>query len=408
MLSKLFHSKEQYDIPALVPAVTFEKEIELLLTYARHGIKALTVMWPKAYPRHLWRFQVAIPQQLIFNVLVAQIRDNVVNPLNPFIKTKLLKLLTKNNSLLCVKAIDLYRGIVTQLKSGKEKCLKRKDALKVQALNYFLQSLKETGNDCTPAYFSIGDSIYELFERFNSFIETEPTKSCSDVFEFNCKGHFKQYSLESLVGIDINAPCDNPETEKDSIPEKTTEVLKADDLNTYAINLIQNIVGLVTASEFVATRLISSAYLANFYYNALRDYKMTSDVCDNIFSLLKNGKMYVRLSKKAFPLFLTNELSAIFDEHFQTVLGLITLCRYIVELSQDSSSVLIRVCPVQLIKYLKIQCNRRERMNEPKAYTNFRCSHEFYKMYDNHESLSEVFMLAVVCASEVVENCRDK
>ena len=66
---------------------------------------------------------------------------------------------------------------MTQLKAGTEKCLKRKDALKLEALNYFLQSLKESGNESTLAHFSIGDSIYELLERFNSFIESESTKS---------------------------------------------------------------------------------------------------------------------------------------------------------------------------------------------------------------------------------------
>src|SRR6218665_203332 len=88
-------------IPGLTKAVVFNKEIELLLTYATYGIKELPSLWQKAYPRYFCRFRVAIPQKLILNCCVAQLRDNVMNPLNPFIKTKLLKLLTKDNSLLC-------------------------------------------------------------------------------------------------------------------------------------------------------------------------------------------------------------------------------------------------------------------------------------------------------------------
>jgi len=386
-------------IPGLTKAVVFNKEIELLLTYATYGIKELTSLWPKAYPRYFCRFRVAIPQKLIFNGLLELLRGNVVNPLNPFIKTKLLKLLTNNNSLLCFKVFELYRGIVTQLKAGTEKCFKRKDALKLEALNYFLQSLKESGNECTLAYFSLGDSIYELSERFNSFVESESAKSCCDSSESNCNGNYEQYSLESFEGLDINAPGDSPGTAKGGMAKKMTEIGKADDLNAYAINVIQNAFGLAAVTTFIATRLMSSAYLANFYYNALQDYKMTSDVCDTISSLFERRRMWACHSERAFPLFLTNDLSAIFDEHFRTVLGLITLRRYIVESLQDSSSVLVRICPVQLIKYLKIQCNRREGMNEPEVDTNFRCSHALNAMYDNYEPLSEVFMLAVLYAS---------
>src|SRR6218665_1549751 len=108
-----------------------------------------------------------------------------------------------------------------------------------------------------------------------------------------------------------------------------------------------------------------SAFLANFYYNALQDYKMTSDFCDKMFSFVNSLKFCAGSSERAFPLFITNELSAIFDEHFRTVLGLITLRRYIVESFQDSTLVLVRICLVQLMKYLKIQCNRREGVNKP-------------------------------------------
>ena len=86
-------------------------------------------------------------------------------------------------------------------------------------------------------------------------------------------------------------------------------------------------------------------------------------------------------------------------------LGLITLRRYIVESLQDCSSVLVRICPVQLLKYLKIQCIRRERVNEREVDTNFivdtmfKCRHSFHQIYDSYEPLSEVFMLAVLDAS---------
>lgn len=190
---------------------------------------------------------------------------------------------------------DLYRGILTQLKIVTECCSKRKETLKLEALSYFSKSVRESGNECSLEHFSIGDSIYKGIERLYSLMNSELTTSHS------CNGNFEHNSL-LLEGCDINAPCDNP-NEIDGVPEE----MKPDDLNVYIANTFHHLVELAAMTTFILTRMLCSAYLENFYYNALQDYKLTSDVCDTIFSFFESHKCISKNSERAFPLFLTNE-----------------------------------------------------------------------------------------------------
>ena len=151
----------------------------------------------------------------------------------------------------------------------------------------------------------------------------------------------------------------------------------------------------------LATRVICLAYLTNFYYTALQDYNKVSALCDAVIAFPKDKLRDGNLSfpERAFPIFITNELSSIFDEHFRTVLGLITLHRSIVDSLSDSSTVLVRIRPVQLIKYLKMQCKRCEGLDKPEISENFKLRHIFNEWRDTYEPLSETFMLAVLHAS---------
>ena len=111
------------------------------------------------------------------------------------------------------------------------------------------------------------------------------------------------------------------------------------------------------------TRVISLVYIANFYYTALRDYAKATAICDAVIyfpegRLKPHGKTNLSFYERAFPIFITNELSAIFDDNFRTVLGFIALRLCIVDSVKGNSAVLIRICPAQYLMYLKIQCKR--------------------------------------------------
>ena len=78
-------------------------------------------------------------------------------------------------------------------------------------------------------------------------------------------------------------------------------------------------------------------------------------------------------------------------------LGLITLHRHIVDSVKGNSE--IRICPAQYLMYLKIQYKRWEGVDVPEMKENFRRSNLLKVYYDTFESLSEVFMSAVLNAS---------
>jgi len=178
-----------------------------------------------------------------------------------------------------------------------------------------------------------------------------------------------------------------------------------ENLTTAIETMAQNIFKGLSDGATIITRVICLAYLANFYYTALQDRKKTSALFDAVTHFLIGTKKHAcwKTTKccheRSFPLFITNKLSAIFDEHFRTVLGLVTLHRSIDDSLKGSSTVLVRICPVQLLKYLKIQCNRWEGVDEPVYNEIFKCNHTFHGWYDTYEPLSEVFMASVLRAS---------
>jgi len=162
-------------------------------------------------------------------------------------------------------------------------------------------------------------------------------------------------------------------------------------LQNFFANGIENI--------WITTRIISSAYLANFYFTGLQDYNKASALCDQVVYFLHTcGGLDSNFSERAFPIFITNEISLIYDENFQTVFGLVTLHRFIFDSLQNKSTVLVRIRPAQLRKYLKMQCKRREGVDEPENNENFEPNGVLYLWYDTYEPLSGVFMSAVMHA----------
>ena len=150
-------------------------------------------------------------------------------------------------------------------------------------------------------------------------------------------------------------------------------------------------------------RVINLVYLANFYYTALRDYYRVAVICDRVTHFpggcLKDAITTLSFDEQAFPIFITNELSAIFDDNFRTVLGLITLHRYIVDSAKSNSGILIRIRPSQYLMYLKIQCKIWKGVDESEIKAYFKRKNPVHLGYDAFEPLSEVFMSAVLHAS---------
>jgi len=402
-------------ISTLTERAEFTKETQLLLIYTKSCMTLLT-LWPKAYPKHaIGQMQVLIPEKARLYVYLVLVRDNYFNPVYPKTKTHMMKQLTERNCLLWRKASDLYKGILNHLQFMKTCCPMEKCHIKRVALNYFISSLRENVSDCLKRYISIGESIYEGLERFSTAADCEIQSGGAyndirnDSCDLNTRGNCQQSPIKTSLprnaintqGRFVRCYSRLGNGEKDDVDSEIKSNAAIDILNAFIQSLLLNVFANGVDNIRLATRVICLAYLTNFYYTALQDYNKVSALCDAVIAFPKDKLRDGNLSfpERAFPIFITNELSSIFDEHFRTVLGLITLHRSIVDSLSDSSTVLVRIRPVQLIKYLKMQCKRCEGLDKPEISENFKLRHIFNEWRDTYEPLSETFMLAVLHAS---------
>src|SRR6218665_3448865 len=364
-------------ISAATERVDFTEDIQLLWIYINSGIHQIITMWPKAYPRPtIGRLEVVFSEKLLLYFQVMPVRDNYLNPLYPKAKETLLDQLTERSSLIWPKASDLYGGIMSHLQLMKTSCPKRKLYLIKSALQHFISCLKKKAAKSSKRSLSIDESVYEWIGRisgvttsrvmsgrmsedtcgFHSSDNCRRSSPRSTPFKYNTRKHSQFVRIYNRL-----EECESGEKECDATLANLTTPIET---------MMQNASTKVGDSLTDITGVICLAYLANFYYIALQERKTTSVLCDAVAHFLKDTSEFNGfnttecLHDRSLPLFITNKLSAIFDEHFQTVLGLITLHRNIADSLQDKSAVLVRICPVQFIKYVRIQCYRWEEVDK--------------------------------------------
>ena len=102
--------------------------------------------------------------------------------------------------------------------------------------------------------------------------------------------------------------------------------------------IIQAVINKIEKALFKPCFIVSAAYLANFCHTTLSVFnrRMTTAVFDSTFMRLLHINSNIIAFEKLFPIAVTNKLSPLFDEHFQTVIGFLTLCRSISESSENS------------------------------------------------------------------------
>src|SRR6218665_1593687 len=399
--------------------VDFSKEIQLLLIYTTSRILLTSTIWPKPCSNNMiGLMHLVVPNKLLHHVNLILVRDNFLNPLYPKTKARILKQLTAKNSILWCQASDLYSGIFSHLQFMKTRCPIRRYVMKREALGYFQSSLKEIGGEYSKRYLSIDESIYDCLERFRRSTDCSSESRrmpenplCEDSCEMHVRDYCSHAPLNSSRNFNLithgqflRYHTRQVESEADDMENKIAYYSSTDYVNASIENILQTSVTSLGDHITTSTYFISLAYLANFYYTALQDYTKTSALCDTVITFpegcVKGLKSDTSFYERAFPICITNELSTIFDEHFQIVLGLITLHRYVDDSLGDNSAVLIRICPAQLLMYLNIQCKRREGVNKPHEVTeNYKDKHPVKEWMDTYLPLSEAFMSAVLHAS---------
>ena len=99
---------------------------------------------------------------------------------------------------------------------------------------------------------------------------------------------------------------------------------------------------------------IAKAYLANLHYTQ-RHYEAALETCNEVVAVYKHSECNERFAEHTFPVLLTTQWAAVYDKELQTLLGLGSLCRFVLNRT-DARSVCLAVCPVQFVMYLNLRC----------------------------------------------------
>ena len=103
---------------------------------------------------------------------------------------------------------------------------------------------------------------------------------------------------------------------------------------------------------------MAKAFLANLHY-ACHDFAATIETCDDIFATCGISLGNNNYAEKTFPVLLSTEWAAIYDNEIQAMLGFHSLCAFLFDLKVRSRSVCLCVCPILFAHYLKIHCFTR-------------------------------------------------
>jgi len=112
---------------------------------------------------------------------------------------------------------------------------------------------------------------------------------------------------------------------------------------------------------------IAKAYLANLYYTTQRDVSLAIQTCDDIIDVYQLSIMNKVFADMTFPVVLSTQWTSIYDKEIQELLGLYSLCSYVLD-ECSSRSVYLCVCPVQFALYVKVRMARLHALSEWSKY----------------------------------------
>jgi len=403
-------SCQNYFIPnsnllcGLGDASILNRVLELLAKHCENRtILQIMSTHEKAYPK--LEFKIAIPNKLLLFVQSFQARECYDDPLVPDIKEYVMDSLTRKDSLFWSQWISLHKAIKIQLRLASSLTCSETVAdvtndIKL-ALDYFMHSFTSVDDTNSETTVFLGESLYENSARFWEEIIID------------CKSR-KKHELENEVDIDRKHELISNSTlnlgsfvkyghrvccYRRKFKERRIVIEGQDSSNTpqFPPVIIQAAVNKIGETLVKPSFVASAAYLANFCHTTLSVFnrRLATAVFEYMFTRLLDSNPNVVACERLFPIAITNKLSPLFDKHFQTVIGFLTLCRSISE-SSESSSVIVRICPAQLLKYLGVQFGRYKHFKNDTDQHDFHCKHSFYLSFDHHESLSEKFMSVVL------------
>ena len=78
-------------------------------------------------------------------------------------------------------------------------------------------------------------------------------------------------------------------------------------------------------------------------------------MCNEVVEAFKISLANQLFAECTFPVLLSTQWAAVYDAELQALLGLCSLCAFVLN-STDARSVCLAVCPVLFVLYLKLRC----------------------------------------------------
>src|SRR6218665_612243 len=388
----------------LKDSLNVNRVLELLAKHCENRtILQIMSIHKKAYPK--LEFKIAIPNKLLLLVHSLQARECYYDPFVQGIKKYILDSLTRKDSLFWSQWISLHKAIKIQLRLASSLTCSETVAdvtndIKL-ALDYFMHSFTSVDDTNSETTVSLGESFFENSARF--WVEMKPDSKSRKKHKFEKEVNIdRRHELIniSLLSFGSSVKCDHRVCcYRRKFEERRITIERQDYSKTsqFPPVIIQTAINKTEETIVKPSFIASAAYLANFCYTTLSVFnrRMATAVFEYTCMRLLDCNPNAVACERLFPIAITNKLSPLFDKHFQTVIGFLTLCRSISE-SSESSSVIVRICPAQLLKYLGVQFGQYKHFKNDTGQHDFHCNHSFYLSFDHHELLSEKFMSVVL------------
>lgn len=167
--------------------------------------------------------------------------------------------------------------------------------------------------------------------------------------------------------------------------------------------------GTLIECAFSPTYILASSLKANFYYNALQDYHSARIECCralNAIARLKSEIPEAIVIAKCIPVLVSENLSRIYDEHLQVIIGFISLRAFHSCTLQESTDkklsrtmMLLKLCPLQFLKYIYFQ-SMRKLYRDTLYYTEYKLRYaSFSSQYSSNVVEMSEYSIVVFYAS---------
>jgi len=329
-----------------------DNEIGSLLSYREDEILALVKMEPKAYKMNAGF--IVMPNQSLYP-LAFTLSNFLYLPGNKIDDKQLQEstILSLCSSNYFFPELEyLYKGIMMHIQLSKlnnyENETRRQECI-TSAEDLFDRSIEKLNCGFTRFSLYLGWSISEFYQKFWRLCVDEQFQNRNIML---CSGSCRPMPMKASTSCYVR-------DEDDYLKNHCSPA--SDSTRTSNFPILQQIILKEITVPFNSTYFVCSAYRANFFCNALCNYKRALELCEEANKLrhcFSSFRGHLFVENLHFPL--KHDWCCLYDKYIQILLGFIILCRIATTRKQMSS---VYISSVQYMSYIYTRCSRI--LNEP-------------------------------------------